>query len=213
MEKQKKTVLITGFEPFGTPKRKINRSWQITKRFTNLTLSKNDETIQIKTLELPVEYETTQKILKDVHNTSRLDGIIFSTVIHIGEGNKDKGICLEKRARRVGYIRPGNGGESDLLPNGEICGYEDDIMYTTIDVEGILKHLNAKPGEITSSDDAGLYMCELTYFISLSERKKTLAQFPNHQQNVLFVHLPPDDGPFDNDQIANIIKEIVLILS
>jgi len=57
-----------------------------------------------------------------------------------------------------------------------------------------MKHL-----EIEKSDDAGLYLCEFTYYISMDRREAP----------VIFIHVPPVGQPYSQENIDAILGYLV----
>ncbi|CAG8718839.1 6023_t:CDS:1, partial [Scutellospora calospora] len=114
-------------------------------------------------------------------------------------------IYIEKKARQKEYKSRDN---HQKIPDDYICpGYDCDEIKTQIDVDSLKKYLQEekKLTNLLTSEDAGLYLCEYTYYISLCENEKK-----DDKKKVLFVHVPKknDSFPYSVDEVAKILEDI-----
>ncbi|KAJ3274981.1 hypothetical protein HDV01_001487, partial [Terramyces sp. JEL0728] len=138
-----KTVLVTGFGPFGTVD--INPSWEAVK-----TLPNSIDGFEIKKVLVPVSYK---------HVSTTVPTLIAelnpSLVIHFGVG-RPGAIRLEKNAHNNMYGEKDANGE---LPEGGMCIRADDAILrnsTLLNVDHVLTQMKAQGYEhIQSSIGAG----------------------------------------------------------
>ncbi|PVU94858.1 hypothetical protein BB560_005907 [Smittium megazygosporum] len=179
---------------------------------------------------LPVNYMPAKKILQDLHSLKS-----FDLVVHVGEGKPDF-IYIETIAHRTGFTRFGNNGPTDIPPNNEIGDYSmlNETLQTRADVLSIARELDSLYGNceisttqtssppspsissstrtnstcssIKVSTNAGRYLCEFVYYISLAEAELSGRSV---SQPTLFVHLPPESQSFSDDEIVDVLLHIV----
>ncbi|KAJ2726213.1 pyroglutamyl-peptidase activity protein [Coemansia sp. Benny D115] len=202
-----KYALLTGFEPFGTPRPKDNRSWETIKQLSGQEILLDDETVvHLECHELPVSYSPVADALPSLHLNRE-----FSIVIHCGAGVSGS-VKLETLARKKGYSRAGNQGPLDVPECGQVPGYDtNDVLYTEVDVEELKDRLIEEGWTgVCTSADAGRYLCEFTYYISLAEGETTYAKRQLAPPKTLFVHVPPKaNDPYDDKELASIVRSIV----
>ncbi|PVU87998.1 hypothetical protein BB561_006082 [Smittium simulii] len=220
-------VLITGFEPFGVPVRPKNRSWEVAKLVERLHKSNSlrldprkasqsytdgpPRDIEITIRQLPVEYEKARTLLEELHQVAEPEAVSsYDLFLHIGEGRPDL-VQLETRAYRKNYLRAGNGGPADLPLNNEISGYTDEVVYPTTDIQQLVSTLNSSLAYkyVFTSNDAGRYLCEYTFYLSTAMCNKYNTTHPGSNQTALFMHLPPDNGPYTDEQLAVLVHHII----
>jgi pyroglutamyl-peptidase len=148
-------------------------------------------------LEIPVHYEHTRWLLP------RLIHTLVPTpelVINIGVG-REGSVALEHRARHGPYHGKDN---AHRTPKDHVCpGYTVKEMCTNVPVHKLRDHLRNKGWEhVRCSNDAGLYLCEWTYFISQNETDK----------DALFIHVPPVDKPYSLEELSHIVRDAVVFL-
>jgi pyrrolidone-carboxylate peptidase len=73
-------------------------------------------------------------------------------------------------------------------------------LDTCVKVDIIKDELWEKGWNIATSNDAGRYLCEFVLGTSLACLSS---------KNVFFVHLPPVDAPYSQDQLDEALDEIV----
>ncbi|RUP49589.1 hypothetical protein BC936DRAFT_142106 [Jimgerdemannia flammicorona] len=160
------------------------------------------------TPEIPVEYVPVLNIVPALHQTTITNDVAaprsYKYFFHVGVGNRD-GVKVETIAHRTGYYKPDN--QNFIPPGGNVVGYEDhqNLYQTKIDVEALVKHFKTKTSKdgIALSRDAGRYLCEFIYYVSMAEGYKT------DDKVVLFVHVPPEGEPYSIEESREIIQEII----
>ncbi|KAJ1922274.1 Pyroglutamyl-peptidase 1 [Mycoemilia scoparia] len=239
------------------------------------------EIIHCVTERLPVEYEPIPKLLmpKHRHGTTAISNSSsndkspvyippnkpFRYFVHCGAGVPGI-VRIEVQAFKYGYFAPGNGGPTDIPPDNCVPGYPYSMLKTSVDVFGLVKYLQEEKkwgNDIVISQNAGAYLCEYTYYVSLAENQlkrdgvKTLvpkdssdfddqnsgvccvdritrylslaSKEPSSGRNddyngdgdkasdpnalILFVHVPPSGGPYNDAQLAQIIRDILVWLN
>ncbi|KAJ1735769.1 Pyroglutamyl-peptidase 1 [Coemansia biformis] len=203
-------ALVTGFEPFGEPRPDDNRSWEAVRLLAGETIAAGDVGVVCHCHRLPVSYGAVSEAMPRLHRSGD-----FGIAIHCGEGSSGA-VRLERLAHRAGYVRPGDQGPLDLPPGGRVPGYDSaaDELVTDVDVDSLRRALAAKCwAAVQVSMDAGRYVCDYTYFLSLAEG----ALYPRRGRvapAVLFVHVPPQAGdPYSESQLAEIVREIIRVLA
>ncbi|XP_059474317.1 pyroglutamyl-peptidase 1-like [Neocloeon triangulifer] len=183
-------VVVTGFGPFGH--HKVNASWEAVKALRDVD-TENDLKIKLVTHNLPVEYDYVEtevpKLWKE-HNPE--------LVIHVGVSNVASSITLETQAYKSGYKQTDNCGR--LPVSGCNCLCETECLQSTLDVPSISTTVTEKDGvPVCISKDAGRYLCEFSYFSSLSQDKS----------KAIFIHVPELNKPYTANELAKGIKGVI----
>lgn len=168
-----KTLLVTGFEPFGGVER--NASWEAVKRLPDTVAG-----YQVERLCLPVVYGDSGAMLRDA--VRRLHPTL---VLCVGVAGGRKQITPEKLA--VNYRRAGIADNAGRLYTGEpIVSDGPDGIMTRLPVESMVERLREEglPAEVSLT--AGGYVCNDLYYHAL------LYQAEDGYQG-LFVHVPPEE--------------------
>ncbi|KAJ2382567.1 pyroglutamyl-peptidase activity protein, partial [Coemansia sp. RSA 2603] len=199
-------ALLTGFEPFGNPRPKDNRSWEAVSQLSDEVLSVGEKaSVVCRCHKLPVSYDPVTDIVPRLHQEEN-----YSIVIHCGAGISGT-VKLEMLAHKQGYQRPGNGGPGDVPRDGCVPGYDTaDELWTSVDVE-MCKTALAEAGwaSVETSMDAGRYLCEFTYYTSLALSKTIYPDQGRTPPLVVFVHVPPKTcDPYSDQELADIIRRI-----
>ncbi|KXJ10314.1 pyroglutamyl-peptidase 1 [Exaiptasia diaphana] len=192
-DREKPTVLVTGFGPFGP--HKVNSSMVAVK---GLVESDITNLIDLVTEELPVIYEYVQNEVPNLWKKHKP-----KLCIHVGvHGLTDK-VLLETCAHNDGYqCKPDINfkvNSTDHCVQGA-----PELLHTPIDLKTIHKKAKEKgvPCEIALSDDPGRYLCDFTYFTSLH----------HGDSPTVFIHLPPIQGPYTCEEMAETLKIIILLI-
>ncbi|KAJ2005374.1 pyroglutamyl-peptidase activity protein [Coemansia thaxteri] len=205
-----KHVLLTGFEPFGTPLPSDNRSWEAVRQLAGERIVVGSTTVLCHCFELPVSYDPVSELVPRLHL-----GECFSMVIHCGAGTAGS-VRLEQLAHRTDYVKPGSKGKSDLPAGNCVSNYPTpDELCTTVDVERLRSALKSKGwSSVEASSDAGRYLCEFTYYTSLAEALTTYAGRRIAPPKTLFVHVPPlARDPYEDVELAEIVRDIIRIMA
>ncbi|HYF50991.1 MAG TPA: pyroglutamyl-peptidase I [Planctomycetota bacterium] len=190
----KPVVLLTGFEPFGGAK--INESWETVKTFQGKEI--NGYTIQ--TALLPVIYDEMDAPLKQAIAKHKPD-----IVISFGVGTRV--IQIETLARN-GYhpMKPAD-NKDKAPPREKIIPDGKDTIPTELPTEKIVAALKEAKIGVTTSTDAGGYLCNECFY-----RLMSLKDGPPVRG---FIHVPPykvkdpAGGVFDAEKLQRAVQTIV----
>lgn len=167
----KKTVIVTGFEPFG--EHKVNASWSAVQELEKLGLG---EDIHLVVKEIPVEYKAVSEILPSLWEQYKPE-----LVVHVGVSGIATSVTLEQYGRNRGYNRLDN---CDTCPLSQCCvDGGPDCLMSVIDMDSVCKRVKTCRLGVgfCVSKDAGRYLCDYTYYTSLHLGNRRCA----------FVHVPP----------------------
>ncbi|XP_052792516.1 pyroglutamyl-peptidase 1-like [Mya arenaria] len=185
-----KTVLVTGFGPFG--EHHTNASWECVKQLRELTLG---EDVQLVTHQLPVVYTTVKQKVPDLWTEHKPD-----LVVHVGVSGVASELTLETRGHNTGYDRPDVEG---CAADGLCCvETADDCILAGIDMEAVCTVVNdsACKTKAVISKDAGRYLCDFSFYSSLHINRDRCA----------FVHVPPIGKPYTVHEMAEALKVAIL---
>nr|XP_019582237.1 PREDICTED: pyroglutamyl-peptidase 1-like protein isoform X2 [Rhinolophus sinicus] len=171
MEPQASCVVVTGFGPFR--QHLVNSSWEAVKELSKLGLG-SDAEVDLRTFQLPVDYrevkQTVIRIWEDLQP---------QLTVHVGLDAAAKTIILEQCGRNRGYrdtdirgFRPERGA---CLPDGP------EVIASCVNMVAISRHVAVEGVEVTFSRDAGRYVCDYTYYLSLHHGNGCAA----------LIHVPP----------------------
>ena len=174
-----KSILITGFEPFG--EHQSNISEDIANAFANksTTFEQNHCSYELhwQAQILSVDEKGSAQIAQML--TQKPDA--FDAIIQCGLCETCEHIHIESRAQnRLDMHSVDNSGR--CLENQVIIPNAPAELSTSVDLEALA--LKSFP-YAKISDDAGAYVCNETYFSSLWACKQTGQSLP-----LVFVHLP-----------------------
>ncbi|XP_072004678.1 pyroglutamyl-peptidase 1-like protein [Engystomops pustulosus] len=162
-------IVITGFGPYRNYF--VNSSIEAVKELAKLGLGDN---IHLKILELPVKYSEVEKKIKWIWTELKPQ-----LSVHVGMMSSSKAIALEQCGRNNGYM------EKDLSgahPQGGCCLLEGpERIESALNMKGVCKNISWPGVHVIHSRDAGRYLCEYTYYISLYYGSR----------KAIFIHVPP----------------------
>ncbi|TNN42709.1 Pyroglutamyl-peptidase 1 [Liparis tanakae] len=145
MDNGKRTVVVTGFEPFG--EHTVNASWVAVQELKKLGLGGE---VDLHVSEVPVEYQRVQSLvptlLKKHHPL---------LVVHVGVSGMATTVTLEKCGRNHGYKGLDN---SSFCPDSQCCIVGGpDCINSVIDMESVCKRVTASGlgVAVSVSKDAG----------------------------------------------------------
>ena len=166
-------IFLTCFEPFGS--RSINISQMVVDRIR----INDNRLLEKKTLK--VSYLDIDKEISEILNTN-CDYLLLT-----GEAGSRAHISLEKVAinQKSAKISDNYGV---LFVNKRI-DEDNNEYYTNIDVEKLNKILQEKGFDTEVSNNAGTFLCNMSYFLALRHVKKY-----NLKTKVLFIHFPTDEN-------------------
>lgn len=170
---KKKTILLTGFAPFGGESQ--NPSWDAVKQLQGFT--PDDET-QVQTIELPCVFHESLKMLRQA--IQQLDPVL---VIAVGQAGGRSAMSLEKVA--INYQDARIADNAGQQPTGEaVMPGEATAYFATLPLKAIVQALRGQgiPAEISFS--AGTFVCNHVFY--------GLMQALEHQPQVKagFIHIP-----------------------
>jgi pyrrolidone-carboxylate peptidase len=115
---------------------------------------------------------------------------------------------METLARNGPYQKPDNQND---VPDGNYT-QGPDTLYTKVDVEQVFewgkKEKNWDAEAVRVCADAGLYLCEWTFFLSLRESQKE----DTKHATVLFIHVPTigdGKGQMSLQRMTELVSEII----
>ncbi|KAJ8357756.1 hypothetical protein SKAU_G00205500 [Synaphobranchus kaupii] len=190
MDNGRKTVVVTGFGPFGH--HTVNASWVAVKELEQLGLGPD---VDLHVHEVPVEYQTVQSLVPSLWEQYHPQ-----LVVHVGVSGAATAITLEKCGRNRGYKRLDN---SSFCPGTHCCVEGGaDCIDSVIDMETVCKRVNTSGLDVsvTVSKDAGRYLCDYIYYLSLHLSSGCSA----------FVHVPPLEQPYSGEELGHALRAILL---
>ena len=180
MPQQARTMLLTGFEPFGGDT--SNPSWTVAQTLHNLELNG----VRVVSKRLPVDGRKAPRALKNAIGRTQPAAIIM-----LGLARGRVQVALERVAVNVmDYRIPDNAGRvhtgQSIDPDGP------DAYLSSLPVDDILSawHTHKLPGYV--SNTAGLYLCNQVFYLA-----RHAATVPTG-----FIHLPSDETLVLNRQEA-----------
>ncbi|XP_033633883.1 pyroglutamyl-peptidase 1-like [Asterias rubens] len=186
----KRTVVVTGFGPFW--EHKVNASWAAVQELQRLGLQ--DKDIELITVEVAVEYESAKKLVPQLWK--EYDPCL---VVHVGVSGIAKELTLEQQAHNTGYDKPDVGY---LIPPTKCC-YQDgpDCILSQINMSVVCNDVNSSncPTNAVVSYNAGKYLCDFVYYISL---------YQNCAQTA-FIHVPPLGKPYSVRQLGEGLRAAI----
>ncbi|KAI7825582.1 hypothetical protein BX661DRAFT_172067 [Kickxella alabastrina] len=191
-----KYALLTGFEPFGTPRPRDNRSWETVKQLSGERILAGGVTVVCHCHELPVSYGLCQRWFHSCTWARSSPGVVK----------------LEGVAHRDGYSKQGNGGTKDVPDSGCVPGYSTTKkLSTSVNVDALKCTLAANGwASVVTSQNAGRYLCEFTYYTSLAEGETSYAKRQLPVPKTLFVHVPPKmQDPYSDSELADLVRDII----
>ncbi len=165
-------ILLTCFGPFG--KVQENPSEQVVRQFDSIDL----DGVELKTLILPV---TFQDAIAEMHRCLRMDGP-FDYVLSLGVATKRTCISLERRALNKKHDSSNLGS-----PDSPVVENAPDCYFTTLPISRLKRCVsNATDVPIRISDNAGSFVCNALFFVTLHEI--AIRQLAT---KCGFIHVPP----------------------
>lgn len=180
------TLLLTGFEPFGT--HVVNPSWEVASRLNGAIIGD----LKVVAQQLPVVYDEVPSILASLWKKYDV-----KLCVHCGVGLTGP-VRIEKRAHNFSYERLDNKKSAPF--DGACVQGAARVLETSVNIKMLIESLPETPIDIVESTDAGRYLCEFTYFFSLH-----LFRAP-----VLFVHVPPFSEEVTLDSLSKCISAVLL---
>ncbi|XP_059768568.1 pyroglutamyl-peptidase 1-like protein isoform X2 [Balaenoptera ricei] len=171
MDSQSSCVVVTGFGPFR--QHLVNSSWEAVKELSKLGLG-SDMEVELQILQLPVDYrEVKQRV------TRIWEDLQPQLVVHVGMDPAAKAIFLEQCGKNWGY------GDADIRGFHPECGVclpdGPEVIASGVSMKAVSRSAVVEGVEVAFSRDAGRYVCDYTYYLSLHHGNGCAA----------LVHVPP----------------------
>uniref|UniRef100_A0A673TF41 Pyroglutamyl-peptidase I like n=1 Tax=Suricata suricatta TaxID=37032 RepID=A0A673TF41_SURSU len=171
MDSESSCVVVTGFGPFR--QHLVNSSWEAVKELSKLGLS-GDPDVELHVLQLPVDYrEVKQRV------TRIWEDLQPQLAVHVGLDASAKAIILEQCAKNRGYweadIRGFRPTRGECLPDGP------EVIVSGVNMRALRKCVAVEGVQVLYSRDAGRYVCDYTYYLSLHRGNGRAA----------LIHVPP----------------------
>ncbi|XP_039998912.1 pyroglutamyl-peptidase 1-like isoform X2 [Xiphias gladius] len=185
----KKTVIVTGFEPFG--EHAVNSSWVAVQELEQLGLG---ETVDLYVYEVPVEYQAVRSLLLSLWNQHKPQ-----LAVHVGVSGSATAVTLEQYGHNNGYKRPDNRAFS---PASQCCIENGpDCISSVLDMDTVCKRVSDSDigVAVSVSNDAGSYLCDYTYYMSLYRGEGHSA----------FVHVPPLEKPYCSKDLGRALQAVI----
>ncbi|BGP33209.1 hypothetical protein JCM10296v2_005003 [Rhodotorula toruloides] len=221
-------VHITGFGPFRDVT--LNPSWEAVRPLHDTTLSTEplpaahppidppsprnpSRPIHFSASFLPVEYDAVARLATAIQEAGP-NGDTPDLVVHVGVSSQDRQIRLEQRARKYGYNSTDAADKlADVAGDGRRGFVEEswldspEELRTRVDGKKVVERLKAADFEhISLSEDAGLYLCEYSFYASLAT---ALRHHPDRPVPVQFIHIPPEGKPYSIEEVTAAIRLVV----
>ncbi|XP_024417739.3 LOW QUALITY PROTEIN: pyroglutamyl-peptidase 1-like protein [Desmodus rotundus] len=189
MEPRPGCVVVTGFGPFR--QHLVNSSWEAVKELSKLGLG-NDMQVELRTLQLPVDYrEVKQRVMRIWEDLQP------QLTVHVGLDSAAKAVVLEQCGKNHGYreadvrgFRPELG---TCLPGGS------EVIESRVSMKAVSRRVAVEGVEVAFSRDAGRYICDYTYYLSLHHGNGCAA----------LIHVPPLSPRFPASLLGKALQVIV----
>ncbi|XP_027055247.1 pyroglutamyl-peptidase 1-like isoform X1 [Pocillopora damicornis] len=185
---------LAGFGPFGL--HQVNTSWEAVKELPNTDLA---EEVNLVIKEIPVEYCAVDEQVPQLWNEVKP-----KLCVHVGVHGLADSIQLEMCGHNYGYNRPDETGKKCekgcCVDGGEEC------LFTSLDLDRLCSEvMTAKsPCLVGTSDDAGRFLCDYSYYKSL--------HLGHGRGTVAFVHVPRADSPYSLEDLVISLRLIIFAM-
>ncbi|XP_060223305.1 pyroglutamyl-peptidase 1-like protein isoform X3 [Meriones unguiculatus] len=170
-DSRSRCVVVTGFGPF--QQHLVNSSWEAVKELSKLGLGA-DANLELRTLQLPVDYREVKRRLTTIWEDLQPQ-------------------CGKNRGYRDSDVR-------GFQPEGGVClpgGPE--VMLSVVSMKEVSRRVALEDVEVAFSRDAGRYLCDYTYYLSL------------HLGNghATLIHVPPLSHRLPASLLAKALRVII----
>ncbi|XP_060778954.1 pyroglutamyl-peptidase 1 [Neoarius graeffei] len=183
-------IVLTGFGPFR--QYLVNPSWEAVKDLKRMGLGDN---IEIHIVQIPVCYSKAQQTIAEIwHNLKP------KVVIHVGIASGTKCIILEQTGKNSGYKDRDVCG---ICPADNRCiqgGAEH--LDSIIDMRSLVKSLKGLGLDVIYSRDAGRYLCDFVYYLSLYLGQRRAA----------FIHVPSCGSLASPERLVPQLQTIIQVM-
>ena len=180
MSSAARTILVTGFEPFGGET--VNASWEAAQKLEGW---RHGDTVAVARL-LPCAYDASVKKLISAIETLRPDALLMT-----GQAARRAVVCVERFAHNLDdATAPDNDGA--LRRALRISRAAPEWLETKASVRTIASAIKEAGIRARASRDAGGFVCNHLYFGALQYLSEKRSAIP-----AVFVHLPvtPEQAP------------------
>jgi pyroglutamyl-peptidase len=195
--KEDPVVLLTGFKPWGT--RTHNPSWEGVKLLEGEMI----EGHLVRTTELAVDYREVDREVPKVLGSVPQP----AAVIHFGVAGSPE-LRLERKAHNQAGWHRDDGG---YAPVDNRVAEDGPMIYTSeLPEQEILVGMKEAGHGIRTSDNAGSYLCEYTFYTGLYHREKL-----GQRSSAGFIHVPyfrTRKPPVNAETLAAGMRELVAIV-
>ena len=171
-----KTLLITGFDPFGGAE--VNPSWQAVKR-----LPEQVGEFRVHKLEIPTVFGAAAQMV-----AQKAEQIGADVILCVGQAGGREAVTPERIAVNIRDARIADNAGNQ--PKGEFVAQDGPAAYfATVPVEKMAQAIRDVEISATVSNSAGAFVCnEVMYSL--------LHHFDGTQTKVGFIHVPfiPEQG-------------------
>lgn len=185
-------LLLTGFEPFGGSD--VNSSWEVAVRVGQ----QPPEGVNIEVRQLPVSFVRAGEAVRKILNEARPDVLVM-----LGQRGTGQSIDIERIAvNMMDSVKPDNDG--DCPQEQQIAADGEAAYFSNLPVKVLRDAVLQKGIPARVSNSAGLYVCNIAYYIALKEiyEKKLLTR-------AVFVHLPKINHKFPVELLTESVKTII----
>jgi pyroglutamyl-peptidase len=175
-----RTILVTGFEPFGGET--VNASWEAAQKLEGWC---HGDTVAVARL-LPCAYDASVKTFISAIETLRPDGLLMA-----GQAARRAVVCVERFARNLDDATAAD-NDGVLRTAMRISDGAPERLEATASVSAIARAIREAGIPARISTDAGGFVCNHLYFGALRYLGSRGSVIP-----AVFVHLPatPEQTP------------------
>uniref|UniRef100_A0A8C9DIC4 Pyroglutamyl-peptidase I like n=1 Tax=Prolemur simus TaxID=1328070 RepID=A0A8C9DIC4_PROSS len=189
MDSQPSCVVVTGFGPFR--QHLVNSSWEAVKELSQLGLG-NDVELELRTLQLPVDYREARRRVARIW-----EELQPQLTVHVGMDASAKAIFLEQCGKNRGYRDADVRG---FRPEGGVCLPDGpEVIASGVSMKAVCRGVAIGDLEVAFSRDAGRYVCDYTYYLSLHHGNGHAA----------LIHVPPLSHRFPASLLGKALQVII----
>jgi dephospho-CoA kinase/pyroglutamyl-peptidase I len=193
-------VLVTAFEPFGGLA--VNASWEAVSRLPDAVPDGAGGQVHVSRARLPVSFARAGTRIVELMDDLRPDAVVCA-----GVARGRRTVTVERRAvnTMTGRI-PDNDG---FRPDGEpVLRGEADRLSATLPVDDLVGAVRTAGVSADPSEDAGLFVCNATYYRALAQADVRAAEGGVRVPGVVFVHVPGEEE-LPPDRCARALRAVV----
>ena len=176
-------ILVTGFGPF--PGADQNPSAELIEWLGSQRLGARHRPVEIATAIIPTEWSVLPEMHAQLMADHRPD-----VAIHFGLRTGGEAFHIEQRAQNWKSGEPDATGKR--LSPSPVLAAKPRLLHTPYPVERLVDHLKRQGLPAQLSVDAGPYLCNMAFYLSLDGMGNT-----GNPRSALFVHVPPIEASSD----------------